>query len=143
MRWIDDAANVCGADWSGVPGLTSYVAAVRFCSPIGIGERIILAARLIHTGRRSVHIGVQVAVTDVVSGGTHAAAEGLLVVVSLNEHGDARPVRKWAPSRDEDVRLDQHARHLVELRQFFEPYSAATGVHAASKKASSNSIARR
>ncbi len=28
---------------------------------------------------------------------------------------------------DEDIRLDRHADHLVELRGRFEPYSTATG----------------
>jgi 4-hydroxybenzoyl-CoA thioesterase len=32
MRWIDDAANDCAADWSGVRGLTSYV--VRSASAV-------------------------------------------------------------------------------------------------------------
>ena len=128
MRWIDETANVCGTGWSGVPGLTSYVAAIRFCSQIGIGDRIDVAARLVHTGPRSIHVGVRVVVTDVVSGGTHVAAEGLIVVVSLDERGSARPVPKWTPKSDEDVRLDRHARHLVELRQFFEPHSTATAL---------------
>ena len=126
MRWMDEVVNACAVDWSGVPGLTSYIAAIRFCSLIGIGDRMDVVARLVHAGPRSIHIGVRVVVADVVRGSTHTAAEGLIVVVSLDEHGNARPVRKWTPGSEEGVLLDCHAQHLVELRQFFEPYSTAT-----------------
>ena len=69
---------------------------------------------------------MRIVTTDLVSGTTCVAAEGLVVVVSLDERGDARSVPRWKADGDEDVRLDRHARHLVELRQFFEPYSNAT-----------------
>ena len=103
MRWIDEAVNTCAADWCGV-------------------------ARIVHTGPRSTHIGVRVTTIDVITGEVDAAAEGLVVVVSIDDQGRARPVRQWAPDCDDDIRLDRHARHLVELRQFFEPYPACAGL---------------
>jgi acyl-CoA hydrolase len=128
MRWIDDAANTCGANWSAVPGLTSYVAAIRFRMPIVLGDQIEVSARLMHTGPRSMHIRVQVTLSDMVGGPTSLAAEGLIVVVTLDERGNARPVPKWTPLCDEDHQLGQLAQHMVELRQFFEPYSTATAI---------------
>lgn len=125
MRWIDEIANMCAADWSGSAGVTSYVAAIRFCRSIVVGDQVEVSARLIHTGTRSVHFGVRVEVTDVVNGARCVAAEGVVVVVSLDKRGDARSVPEWNPDSDEALRLDRHARHLVELRQFFEPYSTA------------------
>ncbi len=127
MRWIDDAANVCAADWSGFRGLTSYVAAIRFCRPVSAGDHLEVATRIVHTGPRSTHVGVRVTATDMVTGMTHVAAEGLVVVVSLDDRGGARPVPQWTPDCDDDRRLDRHARHLVELRQFFEPYPIVAG----------------
>jgi hypothetical protein len=50
------------------------------------------------------------------------------VVVSLSERGDARPVPAWKPASDEDHRLDLHARHLIELRQFIETFTTAAAV---------------
>jgi acyl-CoA hydrolase len=127
MRWIDEAANTCAADWCGVPGLTSYVAAIRFRRAVAFGDRVEVSARIVHTGPRSMHIGVRVTTIDMITGEVDAAAEGLVVVVSIDDQGRARHVRQWAPDCDDDIRLDRHARHLVELRQFFEPYPACAG----------------
>ena len=127
IRWIDEAANACAADWSGVPGLTSYVAAIRFRRAVAFGDRLEVSARIVHTRPRSVHIGVRVTTSDMVTGAVHIAAEGLVVVASLDEQGGARRVPQWAPGSEEDIRLDRHAAHLVELRGRFEPYPTSSG----------------
>jgi acyl-CoA hydrolase len=80
-----------------------------------------VTARIIHTGPRSIHASVQVTTTDTVGGRPCLVAHGLIVVVSLDERGAARPLPNWEPASDEDHRLDQHARQLIELRQFVEP----------------------
>ncbi len=125
MRWIDEAAYVCGADWTDAQVITSYVAGIRFCRPIVIGDAVEVTARIIHTGPRSIHTSIHVTTTDTHGGQPHLVARGLAVVVSLDERGEARPVPQWEPDSDEDHRLDQHARHLIELRQFIEPFSTA------------------
>ena len=123
MRWIDETAYVCGADWTGAEVITSYIAGIRFYRPIIVGDVIEVTARIIHTGPRSIHTSIHVATTDTSGGQPHLVAHGLAVVISLNERGEARPVRTWEPASDEDHRLDQHARHLIELRQFIEPFT--------------------
>jgi 4-hydroxybenzoyl-CoA thioesterase len=120
MRWIDETAYVCGADRTGSEVITSYIAGIRFYGPIFVGDVIEVTVRIIHTGPRSIHISVQVTTTD-----TQLVAGGLVVIVSLDERGDARPVPPWEPASEEDRRLDQHARHLIELRQFIEPFTTA------------------
>ncbi len=128
MRWIDEVANACAAEWSTVQGVTSYVAAIRFCRAIAVGDRLEVTARIVHTGRRSIHVGVRMTTSDMVTGAVQVAAEGLLVVVSLDEQGRARCVPRWVPDCAEDIRLDRHAQRLVELRQLYEPYPATAGV---------------
>ncbi|RDH74043.1 acyl-CoA thioesterase [Mycolicibacterium moriokaense] len=123
MRWIDDAANACAADRSGVGGLTSYVASIRFRSGLAVGDHVTVTARVVHTGPRSTHLDVRVTRADVCTGTAHVVAEGLLVVVSLDASGRARSVRQWTPDCDDDRRLDRQARQLIEMRQLFEPYS--------------------
>jgi 4-hydroxybenzoyl-CoA thioesterase len=125
MRWIDEAAYACGADWAGAQVITSYIAGICFYGPITIGEVIDVTARIIHTGPRSIHTSVHVTTTDTDGGRPRVVAHGLAVVVSLDECGDARPVPKWEPDSDEDHRLDQHALHLIELRQLLEPFTTA------------------
>ena len=130
MRWIDEAAAVCGAEWTGAHVITSYIAAIRFHRPVNVGDAVEVTARIIHTGPRSVHISVHVTATDTRRRQTHSAAHGLAVVVALDERGNARPVPTWQPDSDEDRRLDRHARHLIELRQFIEPFTTAAAVPA-------------
>ena len=125
MRWIDEAAYVCGSDWTGAQVITSYIAGIRFCRPIDVGHVVEVTARIIHTGPRSIHSSVHVSTTDIDGGQPCLAAHGLAVLVSLDERGKARPVPQWEPRSDEDHRLRQHARHLIELRQFIEPFSTA------------------
>lgn len=125
MRWIDEAAYVCGADWTGAEVITSYIAGIRLYRPIFVDDVVEVTARIIHTGPRSIHTSIHVATTDTVGGGPCLVAHGLVVVVSLNERGDARPVPTWEPVSSEEHRLDQHARHLIELRQFIEPFTTA------------------
>ncbi len=119
MRWIDESAYVCGADWTEDEVVMSYIAGIRFYRPIIVGDIVEATARIVHTGPRSIHTVVQ-ATND-----SQLVADGLFVVVSLDERGGARPVPPWQPASDEDRGLDQHARHLIELRQFNEPFTIA------------------
>ncbi len=64
MRWIDEAACICGAGWTGVDVITSYIAGIRFHRPIVRGEVIDATARIIHTGPRSIHTVVQITTAD-------------------------------------------------------------------------------
>jgi acyl-CoA hydrolase len=123
MRWIDEAAYRCGARWAGADVITSYLAGIRFHRSFAIGAVIEVSARIIHTGPRSIHVSVHVTATDTSDGQTHLVAHGLAVVVSLDERGQARPIPAWEPGSAEDHRLDLHARELIELRQFIEPFT--------------------
>ena len=126
IRWIDEAANACAAEWCRAGGLTSYVASIRFRFPVVVGDRITLTARLVHTGPRSVHVGVRAVTTDAVTGMTRVAAEGLVVVAALDADRRARPVRRWTPETPDDIDLDRHGLALTTLRQSFEPYSTVS-----------------
>ena len=117
------AAAACGTKWTGAHILTSYIAGIRFHGPVIIGDAVEVTARIIHTGPRSVHIGVHVTTTN--ARGRHVVANGVVVVVALDERGTARSVPAWQPDSHEDRRLDRHARHLIELRQFIEPFTTA------------------
>jgi acyl-CoA hydrolase len=119
MRWIDEAACACGAEWAGAEVITSYVAGIRFCHPILVGQTVEVSARVIHTGPRSVHIRVTAA--DLV-------AYGVVVVVALDARGEARPVPRWEATSDPDQRDEMPALQLIELRQFIEPFTTAAAI---------------
>jgi acyl-CoA hydrolase len=124
MRWFDEAAYECGSGWVGNDVVTSYVAGICLRRPVFVGDVVDVTARIVHTGPRSVHIGIRAVTTDAV-GQPVVVARGLVVVVSLGAHGEARPVRQWRPVSDEDCRLDRHARSLIDLRQYLEPFTTA------------------
>jgi len=128
MRWFDEASHDSGIDWTGAEVITSYVAGIRFCRPIVVGDVVEVTARIVHTGPRSIHTGVQVSSTEVPGTRPRLVARGLIVVVSPDDRGAARPVPTWEPASDEDRRLDRHARHLIALREFIEPFTNATAL---------------
>jgi 4-hydroxybenzoyl-CoA thioesterase len=122
MRWIDEAAYACGTGWIGADVVTSYVTGIRFYRPVFVGHAVDVTARIIHTGPRSGHMSVRVVT---VGESPLPIAEGVIVVVSPGADGEARAVRQWRPVSGKDIRLNRQARHLIELRQHFEPFSAA------------------
>lgn len=116
MRWIDDAAFVCATGWSKGPTTSVYVGGFRFYRPLHIGHVVEVQARLLHTGRTSMHVSVHVRSGDPKEQERSLTTHGLLVYVALAADGNAVPVRPWTPVSDEDKALDHHARHLVDLR---------------------------
>ena len=113
LRWIDEAAHACGSEWTGAHVITSYVAGIRFCRSISLGDTLEVTARVVHTGPRSVHIGVQVTAA---SRGAQPilVAQGLVVVVAPDDRGRPQPVPTWEPATGED-RRQIHEQALIEL----------------------------
>src|SRR4028119_2083124 len=64
MKWIDQAGYTCAVGWSGQYCVTVYVGGIRFYQPIFIGHLVEVRARLIFTGRSSMHIAVDVSARD-------------------------------------------------------------------------------
>ena len=121
MRWIDDAAYVCASGWAQGPSAVVYVGGFRFYRPLLIGHVVEVDARLLHTGRSSMHISVHVRSGDPKEQERRVTTHSLLIYVALGADGRSAPVRPWVPAdvdnaNDEDRALDLHARHLVELR---------------------------
>ena len=56
LEWIDKAAYALAASWSGRYCVTAYVGHVRFTRPVVAGHLVEVTARLVHTGRSSMHI---------------------------------------------------------------------------------------
>jgi len=58
LEWIDKAAYACAVGWSGRYCVTVYVGNINFARPIHSGDLVEIQARLIYTGRSSMHIDV-------------------------------------------------------------------------------------
>ena len=120
MRWIDEAASVCVTGWSGRSGLAVYSGGIRFYRPILIGHLVEIEARLLLTGQTSMHVSVHVRAGDPRHPELQLTTHCLTVFVSL-EDGHPQPVRPFVPLTAEDHRLEEHARHLQELRAKVAP----------------------
>jgi acyl-CoA hydrolase len=116
MRWIDEAAYVCAVGWTGGQAIAVYAGGVRFYRPLLIGSVVETRARLVHTGPHSMHISVHVQSGDPRTADLQLTTHCLMIFVGIGADGGSEPVPPWTPRSDEDIALDAHARHLVELR---------------------------
>jgi 4-hydroxybenzoyl-CoA thioesterase len=117
MRWIDEAAHVLVTQWTGdAANVAVYAGGVRFYQPLRIGDLVEVEARLIFTGRTSMHVSVHVRSGSPAGSERRLTTHSLIVFVSVSADGNALLARPWEPETDEDVHLYEHAQHLIELR---------------------------
>lgn len=127
MKWIDQAGYACAVSWSGHYCVTVYVGGIRFLHPILIGHLVEVTARVIHTGRTSMHIALQVRAGDPRGGGLAETTHCTMVFVAVSSTGASVPVHRWVPVTTEDKALEQHALRQMELRQAMEAAQSAPG----------------
>jgi acyl-CoA hydrolase len=120
MKWIDQAAYVCASGWSGRYCVTVYVGGIRFYKPIFIGALVEVYARVIYTGKTSMHLAVDVWSRDPRGQELTKTTHCVIIFVALDDEGKPVPVPKWEPRTPEDRRMEEYARKLMELRQGIE-----------------------
>ncbi len=121
MKWIDQAGYACAVGWSGAYCVTASVSGIQFVKPILIGDLVAVKARLIHTGTSSMHLAVDVQASDLRSGEPRLATSCVMVFVALDRpDGKPTPVPAWRPRSDEDVRLQEYARRLMDMSKAME-----------------------
>ncbi len=117
MRWIDEAAHVLVTSYThSSRNVAVYTGGVRFYQPMHVGDLVEVEARLVHTGRTSMHISVHVRSGDPRTMDLRLTTHCLVMFVSLDEDGNALEAPAWVPVSAEDTALDQHAIDLGELR---------------------------
>ncbi|WP_049621836.1 acyl-CoA thioesterase [Frateuria defendens] len=116
MKWIDQAGYACAVGWSGAYCVTASISGIQFVAPILIGDLVTVHARLIHTGTSSMQLAVDVSARDLRSGGQRLATSCVMVFVALDsEGGRPTPVPRWEPRSEAELRLQEHARLVMEL----------------------------
>ncbi|MDB6113498.1 MAG: acyl-CoA hydrolase [Lacunisphaera sp.] len=125
MRWIDQAGYACAVSWSGHYCVTVYVGGIRFLHPILIGHLVEVNARLIHTGRTSMHIAIAVRAGDPREGMLTETTHCTMVFVAVSSTGAPALVHPWVPQTAEDKRLQTQALKQMELRQAMDAALAA------------------
>lgn len=127
MRWIDQAGYACAVGWSGSYCVTVYVGGIRFLHPIKIGQLVEVQARLIDTGRTSMHIGIDVMACDPKGRDWQKTTHCVIVFVAVDDQGQPTPVPPWTPNTEREKASQQYARRLVELRKGIEEEMQAYG----------------
>ena len=144
MRWIDEAGYACAAAWAkddlGTRGSSAvdpaaegasaavgvYSGGIHFLAPVVIGHLVDVDARIVYTSRHSMHVSTQVWTAD-----PRFPAERMLTTQCLSvfvvpgADGVAQPVPQWTPELPEDVRLHEHVREIMSLREEIAPIAAS------------------
>jgi len=120
MRWIDQAGFACASGWSGGYCVTVYVGGIRFMKPIRIGQLVEVEARVILTGRTSMHLAVDVAAIDMASGHRAETSHCVIVFVAVDAHGEPRAVPTWVPRTRLERAWATYAERLAAVRQAVE-----------------------
>jgi 4-hydroxybenzoyl-CoA thioesterase len=116
LEWIDRAGYACAVAWSTSYCVTAYVGNVHYDGTIGPGDVVEVDARIIHTGKSSIHVLVSVHARSLNGGGYTRAMHCILVFVAVDEHGQPHPVRPWQPTTDDDAARQQLALERIPVR---------------------------
>lgn len=117
MKWIDLAGYACAAGWSQCYCVTAYVGGIRFLSPIHVGNLVEVEARVIYTGRSSMHIDINVLACDPKSGNRRQTTHCILIMVAMDESGHSVSIPEWVPETEEDILLQKTAITLMDMRK--------------------------
>jgi acyl-CoA hydrolase len=120
MKWIDQTAYACASTWSEGYCVTVYVGGIRFYKPIQIGSLVKIIARVIYTGKSSIHIAVDVFSRPMTGQKFVKTTHCVIVFVAVDENGKPRESRQWTPNTENERHLEQYALRLMSLRKNIE-----------------------
>ncbi len=128
MKWIDQAGYACAVGWSGQYCVTVYVGGIRFHRPVLIGNMVEVNAKLIYTGKTSMHVAVEVSAGDPKEGLYAKTTQCVIVFVALDDQGKPAEVERWEPESEQDVALERYGKKLMELRKDSEKEMGPYGI---------------
>ena len=124
MKWIDQASYACAAQWSKRYCVTVSANAIRFIRPILVGQMVWLQARIVHTGKTSMHIYVVVRASDPKDDNMVVTNRCFITFMAVDEAGFPVEVPVFTADSDEDKMLEKVAMHgkdfAKKLDQDFE-----------------------
>ncbi|GAA3063675.1 MULTISPECIES: acyl-CoA thioesterase [Actinomycetes] len=124
VDWIDKTAYACAASWTRTACVTSYVGNMHFTTPVPRDTPVTVQARVVHTGRTSVHIQTRVLVQHPEQGWL-VCTECYMIYVAVGDDGEAVTVAPFEPSSDLELRRSVDAtQRMVYRRQVEETISS-------------------
>ncbi|MBK8515926.1 MAG: acyl-CoA thioesterase [Saprospiraceae bacterium] len=120
MKWIDQVSFACASNWSSSYCVTVCVGGIRFYKPIQIGDIVKIDAKVIYTGKTSMHIMVDVMSKNILKDIEYTRTTHCIIVfVAVNEVGEPINIPIWIPSTNEELKLESYAK-IISLRKEIE-----------------------
>ena len=117
MKWIDLAAYANAAAWSGKYCITAYAGGIRFVAPIHVGNLVEVSAKVIYTGKTSMHIAIDVQASDPKELKNRLTTHCIVIMVAVDGEGQPSPVPEWVPETEDDIELRDSAIRLMNMRK--------------------------
>lgn len=115
MKWIDQAAYACAAGYSGKYCVTVSVGAIRFVRPVLVGNMVSVEAKVVHTGRSSMHIYCSVKATDPKVNEPIETNHCIITFIAVDADGDKVLVEPFTPETKLDKKLQEYAVNMMNL----------------------------
>lgn len=126
LALMDKTAAIAALRFCRQPVVTASTERIDFRTPIRLGDIIEASARVIHTGRTSLIVRIDIYAERPYSDEREHCTSGYYTFVSIDEHGQPQPVppllvttvaeqRDWA--RGEEIRQHIQQRRAVERQE--------------------------
>ncbi|OJF67409.1 acyl-CoA thioesterase [Alteromonas sp. V450] len=130
MKWIDQAAYACAAQWSKCYCVTVSANGIRFIKPIKVGQLVEITACLVHTGASSMHIYVVVKSGDATANTTSVANRCFITFMAVDCDGKPVHVPSYVPEDEQHMQLELVAMHAKDFaKQLDSDFTENIGVH--------------
>ncbi|HEY6761050.1 MAG TPA: acyl-CoA thioesterase [Baekduia sp.] len=116
MKLCDDVAVIAATRLAGGRVVTAAVDAMKFRSPVKVGDVITLRATVNAAWRTSMEVGVRVESEDVATGAVKHTCTAYLTMVALGDDEKPVPLPVLTPRTAEDARRHGEANERRELR---------------------------
>ena len=124
-EWIDKAAYALAASWSGRYCVTAYVGHIRFTRPVVAGHLVEVTARLVHSGRSSMHIETTVRSGAPTGDDLLVTTRCLVVFVAVDDDGRSVAVPEFEARTEDERAAEALAVRRIALRADIEAAMAA------------------
>ncbi|PXW76699.1 acyl-CoA hydrolase [Alteromonas sp. I10] len=130
MKWIDQAAYACAAQWSKCYCVTVSANGIRFIKPIKVGQLVEITASLVHTGASSMHIYVVVKSGDATENTTSVANRCFITFMAVDCEGSPVNVPAYVPKDERHMQLELVAMHAKDFaKQLDSDFTENIGFH--------------
>src|SRR3954468_3523005 len=138
MKLCDDAAVIAATRLAGGRVVTAAVDAMKFRSPVHVGDLVTLRSQVNAAWRTSMEVGVRVEAENVASGEVTHTCTAYLTMVALGEDGKPMPLPVVEPDTPDEQRRPRAAQrrrhirladpdaslHIISTREFQPPAGA-------------------